>query len=68
MAYRKGQEIPKETMVLAVRWMRDEVSTREVMEKLMIKGVTQAVYCMGIALRQAKREKVLVKRCDGTVR
>jgi len=46
-------------MKLAIRWVRDEITTREVGAKLGIKTISQVIYTMGSALRAAHREGLI---------
>lgn len=58
MSPRKNH-VSRKVMDLALQWMRDEVSTSEVQKRVSCKSVNQAVYRMGIAIRQAKRMGML---------
>lgn len=52
-------EVSKQTMALALQWLRDEVSTSYVQKKLGAKQVSQAIYKMAVALRAARRKGLL---------
>jgi len=53
------REVPKSVQLLAIRWMRDQVTTGEVAKSLKVDQVSQAIYKMAMALRAACREGLL---------
>lgn len=61
----KRNAVNKTTMRLAIAWMRDEITTSEAARKLECQQVSQVVYKLGIALREASREGMIGKRLMG---
>ena len=55
----RNHRVPKATVDLALKWVRSESRTSEVMAKLGVKSVNQTIYTMGRALRQAYRDGIL---------
>lgn len=47
-------------MELALGWMRDEITTTQAQRMLKCSSVNQTVYRMAIAIRQARREGLLL--------
>jgi len=55
----RKSDIPTSTKKLAVEWMRDKVTTGEVAVRLGVKQTSQAIYKMGMALREACRDGLI---------
>ena len=58
MSPARHNQVSREVMEIAIAWVLCEISTSEAQERLGCKRLNLAVYRMGIALRQACRDKV----------
>jgi hypothetical protein len=58
-AGQKARTLPKRQVEIALKWMRDEIGMGEASAQMNIHSITNTVYRMGIALRQAYRQGLL---------
>ena len=58
----RNHRVPKATVELALKWIRQESKTSEVMKRLGVNSVNQTIYTMGVALRQAYQDGILKEK------
>ena len=55
----KRNSVSKSTLTLAVGWMKDSVTTTAAQKQLKCGSISQTIYKLGIALREAARKGMI---------